>query len=283
MLLFSSQALRPLLVPGSFPWSQGLRRLAPLSRGVSRRHLAALAGGVVAVGLLRLALTHEARSANDLEPEWLIRPAVSGSAAGFEVNVGQAARDVRFLGEGQGVRVLVLPGELRLASEAAARPSVRLHLEGADPKARLVAEDLQPEERQYRMSPLDESVVAAASYGAVGYRGLYPGVDLWLKLDRGALRLRFRVDRGASADSIRLSYEGALAPAGLRIDGADVRAWQEEGVHRPPVPVTMAPSADRTFGLALGAHDVRRPVELVVTIRTDAPAAAGRQTLAMAQ
>jgi hypothetical protein len=248
---------------------------------------------VVAIGLLRLALAREARSPNDIEPEWMLRPAVSGAAAGFEVNVGQAAEDVRFLAQGQGVKVLVLPGELRLAAETPRRTSVRLRLDGADRSVRLVTDELQPEEHRYRMSPLNESVVTAISYGAVGYRGLYRGVDLWLKLDRSALRLRFRVDRGASADPIRLSLDGSpsdrdtrglsLGSSGLRIDDADVRAWQEDGAHHPPVPVTLVPTAERTVGLSLGAHDVRRPVEIVVTVRAEDPAGAGRQTLAMAQ
>jgi hypothetical protein len=289
MLPFGPHALRPLLAPASFPWSQSLRRLVPRGhdvarwcerRPLSRWQLAALAGGVAAIVLLRFLLGGSARSAGEREVDWLIRPAATGGTTGFETNVGQAAAGVRFLAHGQGLKVFVLRREVRVAAENAHRPSVGFRLDEVDGRTRLRGEEPLPEAPGYRMSPLDEAMVTVASYGAVAYQDLYPGVDLQLSVDRGDLRLRFRVDRGASAAPIRVSLENAHAArdprglsfgaSGLRIDDTAVHAYQGDETHRQAVPVALVLSGDRSLSLDLGPHDVRRPVDIVVAVKAAA-------------
>jgi hypothetical protein len=140
-------------------------------------------------------------------------------------------------------------------------------------------------------------VVTVASYGVVEYQGLYPGVDLRLNVDPGELRLRFRVDRGGSAAPIRLSIDGAratrddtgvtLGPSALRIDDTEVRAYEVNGDYRRPVPVALTLHEEHILGVNLGAHDVRRQVDIILTVRARTPPAASPreapQTLAMAQ
>ena len=47
----------------------------------------------------------------EIDPDCLVRPALTAVTAGFERNAGQAADDVRYLAELPGARVLVVEGE----------------------------------------------------------------------------------------------------------------------------------------------------------------------------
>jgi hypothetical protein len=287
MFPFAPQALRLLLAPESSPLAVGLQRLAPIGHGVARwcerpraippRLLAVLAAGFATVVAFRLAPIGAVPAQHEIDPDCLVRPALTAATAGFERNAGQAADDVRFLGQIPGARVLVTDGELRLVRDGTGYPAVRLHLEGAAARSRLRPGERIPEERQYRLSPLDEGVVTAEAYGRVEYRGLYPGVDLALGVGPDALQLHFRVDRGASAAPIRVSIDRAtltrndgsvrLGHSGFRIDDASVQAFEVAGAHRSSVPARLVLESDGAIGFALGRHDVRQPIDVMVAIR----------------
>jgi hypothetical protein len=288
MFSFDPQTLRVLLAPESSPLGIGLQRLAPIGhevarwcerpRAIPRRVLAILGGGGAAIVALRLALAGApAAGLREVEPDYLVRPALTPVTAGFERNAGQAAADVRYLAQVPGARVLVTDGELRLIRDRAGYPAVRLQLDGVDARSRPRADEPIPEQREYRMSPLDEGVITAEAYGRVEYRDLYPGVDLALAVGPEALQLRFRVDHGASAAPVRLSIDRAtlardddgvrLGQSGLRIDDASVQAYAIDGTHRYAVPVHLVLEADGRIGLDLGPHDVRRAIDVVIAIR----------------
>ena len=103
-------------------------------------------------------------------------------------------------------------------------------------------------------------------YGQVVYRDLWPGVDLRLRDQAGALKDEFQVRPGARPADIRLAYAGA---AGLRLDNSGALLIETEvGVLRdsPPVSYQMIAGArvpvesryvmnegDGRYGFAVGA------------------------------
>src|SRR5581483_8163625 len=168
---------------------------------------------------------------------------------------GQALENVRFLSHGATATVLLSRTDVLLAPFAPGAPSLRVQFAGGSAAA-LVGEDPLPQERRYRRSALDESGFETATFAAVRYCSVYPGVDV-VVLPRGTgVDLRFDVMRGASAAPIRVAVSGAEA-AGL----GTVSAHQRLGRRWTAVPARLR-AVDGTLTFELGAYDVRQPLSV---------------------
>ncbi len=112
---------------------------------------------------------------------------------------------------------------------------VDVRLEGASPKARVVAADPGTEILRYFLGQFKHEV-AARTYGRVTYENIYRGIDLVLYAHevngQPALKYDFVVHPGADASQIRLSYRGLRSgrlsrEGNLQIETA-LGSWQED-------------------------------------------------------
>jgi hypothetical protein len=108
-----------------------------------------------------------------------------------------------------------------------------------------------------------------ATFAAIGYAGLYDGIDLEVSGDSAFLKYAFHVSPGADWRQIGVTYDGAAGPleigaagdlvihttAGDLVDRAPV-AWQEIGGQRVDVAVTYQLLDADTVGFAVsGGYD----------------------------
>ena len=119
------------------------------------------------------------------------------------------------------------------------------------------------------------------SYGALTYRGLYPGIDLRYDGSGGRLKGTWQVAPGADPALIAWRYEGAasvrIVPGSgdLRIalpdEGASGPralieqapiAWQEARAGRVPVEASFRLGKDGRIGFQLGDYDPTRPLTI---------------------
>jgi hypothetical protein len=233
-------------------------RLAGLNRA-----LAALALAALLAALLPLALRAPAaplgQSAGGLP--LLIIP-TEGAAAPFGA-----------LGIGEGVAFEPAGPTLRLAGGrlgvrfVGARPEVAL--EPADRRAGVLGR------RVGHPSTWREQI---PTYGAILYRGLYPGVDLRYDGRAGQLKGTYFVAPHTSPAAISWRYEGAEAvtidPATgdllIAVDGGTLReaapvAWQDLPGGRVPVAASFSLSGD-VAGFSLGAYDPSQPLVIDPTL-----------------
>jgi hypothetical protein len=148
----------------------------------------------------------------------------------FEKNEGQTAQAVRYLAHGSGYTlfltadegVMVLndakagsPGSriavpVQGAAPKRTRSSVlRWHLAGANHKAEIAGEGLQPGRSNYLVGKdATHWRIGVEHYGQVRYRQVYPGIDLVYHGTQGHLECDFVVAPGADPDRIRLRYSG---------------------------------------------------------------------------
>ncbi|WP_162472808.1 hypothetical protein [Luteitalea pratensis] len=120
-----------------------------------------------------------------------------------------------------------------------------------------------------------DAVVSRGLHAQVGYRGIYPGIDVRYRGNDGCVEQDFLVAPGAAPDRIRFRVDDAdasLTTTGaidIRVaPGASMRleppqAWQvaaDGGTRRVPVAFRIA--GDGVFGFTLGAYDAAR--ELVI-------------------
>ena len=158
--------------------------------------------------------------------------------------------------------------------------TLRLRFVGANRKVVLEGQDPATGEVSYfRGNDPARWQTGLPTYTQMVYQELWPGIDLVLRGQAGALKYEFRVQPGGRLEDIRLAYRGADALAvdgsgGLRIgtplgdlrDSAPVTYQQIGGVR---VPVTsryaLNPSAGRrhAYGFTVGA-DYQRDHELII-------------------
>jgi Beta-propeller repeat len=111
-----------------------------------------------------------------------------------------------------------------------------------------------------------------STYGEIVYRGLWPGIDMAVRGERGTLKYEFLVRPGARIGDIRLAYRGAThlavspegnlligTPLGTLTDGRPV-SYQRIGGRRVAVPSRYV--LDRGgYGFAVGnGYDPRHPL-----------------------
>ena len=144
----------------------------------------------------------------------------------FIENVGQTDPTVRYLAAGVRQTLFFTPSGIvfsarrRLEGHTLLAPDVRLVFIDANSETTIDGLDRLPGKANYvgtGENGLSEK--QAGMFGAVVYRDLYPGIDLYYFGDEGQLKNEFRVAQGIDPDCIRMSYEGA-EDVFIRADGS---------------------------------------------------------------
>jgi uncharacterized protein (TIGR03437 family) len=191
-------------------------------------------------------------------------PYTPGGAGRFEANHGQADDRYPLLGRGPGYFLYLNAHETILDLRPAQRV-IRLTLDGAAAGAPL----LEPEgEVNYFLGAEPSAwLTNVPTYREVGYRGVYPGVDLVYYRKDGHLEHDFRLAAGADPARIRWRFSGVdrVTPDGeglLLVAGAARMRWHAplalQGTRRIPVRYQIHP--DGAVGFALGAYDRTQPL-----------------------
>jgi hypothetical protein len=155
--------------------------------------------------------------------------------------------------------------------------AVRLDFENANPDVRIAGRERTDAVVSYFKGRPAEWKTGLATYGAVVYEDLWPGIDLVYGSEAGRLKYTFHVEPGADPGLIRLAYRGASAvrlteagrlsvvtPAGDFEEEAPL-SWQEDASGRRPVssafePDVVSGGGDYRFGFRLGAYDKAQPL-----------------------
>lgn len=211
----------------------------------------------------------------------------------FEANRGQAEADVRFVGRGAGLALLLKPNEAilslhtpkqSLAGGAAAKANalndessstalLSMKLEGANSTPRISGEERQEARANYFIGNDPAKWIRdVETYSRVSYSGVYRGVDLVFYGNERQLEYDFTVAPGADPREIKLRFEGAEdlelnsegalilhTPAGAVRHDRPV-AYQENNSSRLGVPAEFKRLDDGTIGFSVGAYDPTRPL-----------------------
>jgi hypothetical protein len=145
------------------------------------------------------------------------RADLSALPLNFEANLGQAGADLQYLAHGAGYAIGLNDRGATLALAATTPATIRLQLVGARGGLHPAAEQPLPGRVNYLIgSDPAQWHTDVATFGKVRYAGVYPGVDVIYYGNQGHLEYDFALAPGASAQPIRLQFEGA---DGLRMDG----------------------------------------------------------------
>lgn len=184
----------------------------------------------------------------------------------FEANRGQTNPAVRFLARGETERVLV-----RADGWSVAAGGMTTHFRFANARpARL--ESIEPREsRSHYFIGRDASrwIREIPHFGAVAYRGVYPGIDAVLHHRNGSFEYDFLVAPGIDPAAIAVDVDGARATlrddGALRFDNGLVQkkpvAFQSIGGERRPVDVAYALDGNR-IRFVLGTYDSAHPLTI---------------------
>jgi hypothetical protein len=152
----------------------------------------------------------------------------------FEENMGQAAREVRFVSRASGYELLLTSQEAVLSLRGAAaahdlsprhrfatlralrqarverRTTVRMRFEGANPEAVATGVDATSGRTNYFVgSDRTKWITNVPRYAKVKYAGIYPGIDAVFYGNQQQTEYDFVVEPGANPDSIHLQLSGA--------------------------------------------------------------------------
>lgn len=152
----------------------------------------------------------------------------------------------------------------------AAGHNIALRFDGADPRARIQAEDqLKSKTNLFLGNDPSKWRQGVANYGRLRVPGLYPGVDLVYYGNARELEYDLRIAPGADPGQIRLRFTGAHASVdragNLVADLMQKRpvAYQlDANGSRTPVKARYHRNRDGSYGFAVGNYDPRR--ELVI-------------------
>src|SRR4051794_39731790 len=246
------------------------------STAIGRRtasRLAVLLAGAAAA----LAVTLLLAASGERAP--LVLPHIGGgtpSSPSVVPNAGQTAGAVRFEARAGAGAIYFTRSAVVLAAPGSV---LRLRHEGTSGDVALRALDRRPGVVNVLRGERSRWRTGLPTYGAVLYRGLYPGVDLRVDGEvRGGgpwVRPTYAVAAHTSPSAIRWRYAGA---ASVRVDRrtgelqvlaragaapvvlAPPVAWQMLGGARVPVPVDYRAAHDGSVGFTVGRHDRGQPL-----------------------
>jgi hypothetical protein len=209
------------------------------------------------------------------------------SPLSFEENQGQTDPGVRYLTRGEGYTLYLTEQEAVFSlSGAPSEPgaagpgptptptaaALRMALAGTSPAAQLASRGPLPGVVSYfKGSDPEDWHTGIPTFAGVGYRGVYPGIDLVFRGTREALEYDFLLAPGADPGAIALRFEGAedlridsdgdlviTTPVGELVHRAPV-VYQEVGGDRREVTGAYRLHGDRV-GFTLGPYDPTRPL-----------------------
>src|SRR5580704_1110047 len=196
-------------------------------------------------------------------------PAEHGIPLFFVANDGQTSPEVRFMAKGSGLTAYFLKDEAVFRTSGS---SLRMHLEGANPKVRIEGSNPLAGRVNFLTGGQENWHAGLPMYGAVTYRDLYAGIDMVYGGSGRNLKSEFLVAAGADPSQIRVRYlgagevridsDGALA---IALNGEIVRerapeAYQFRGGKRVAVDSRFQAGADGAFGFAVGGYDRSLPL-----------------------
>ncbi len=174
-----------------------------------------------------------------------------------------------------GVRAMLKKRGLTTHHAAPSTATVEMNLLGADPQARLVAEDSQQGKVNYFLGKDPSKWISNVPlYGRVNYKNVYPGVDLAFHGAGQQLEFDYLVSPGADASRIALSFQGAdslhtdnagnliLATSAGPLQLNKPVAYQAKNGARELVNAKFAVTAKNQITFELGPYDHNR--ELVI-------------------
>jgi hypothetical protein len=170
-----------------------------------------------------------------------------------------------------------LPGAEAGFGKARSRWIVKLEFVGANPDARLTAEENTPAVVNYFKGPRAEWKTALPTYGSLVYHDLWPGIDLVYSGTFDRLKYSFRVRPGADPGQIRLAYRGATGVHVTETGQLEVRtpvgrlgddrpySYQESGPRRIEIETSyvLDPTPTRetaAYHFDVGPYDRTRPL-----------------------
>jgi len=136
----------------------------------------------------------------------------------FEANRGQTDRSVKFFTRAGGYNLYLTPTESVMVTPAgpsAASGVVRMKLKGANPSPVVQGLEVQPGYTNYLIGDSSRWRTGVKHYGKVQLTGVYPGIDMVYRFDKGQVEYDFVVAPGAKPWRIILGFEGAKD---LRLD-----------------------------------------------------------------
>ena len=200
----------------------------------------------------------------------------------FEPNVGQLPSEVRFFSRGPGYQLFLTPTEAVFTFVGADRKArvVRMKIEGASPRGRIVGEEPLPGKVHYLVGNDPRKWrTDVPTFRKVRFENVYPGTHLvWYGNESGLLEYDFLLRPGADPSVPRVSFRGlgpvetspegdlvARAPAGSFSLRKPV-AWQESGGVRTPTAVSYRAAGRTAFGFDVPAFDRSRPLVIDPTL-----------------
>lgn len=194
----------------------------------------------------------------------------------FEINRGQARKQIEFLARGDGYNLALMPGEAVLSLSKSGAKSViatlQIRLEGANKKARVNGlEQLGGKSNYFIGNDPQKWQTDVPTFARVKYEAVYPGVDAVFYGNQRQLEYDFVVAPGADPKAIRLNFSGARS---VRLDDNGelvlATAVGEVRQHRPIVYQQINGSRQTVEGgyklkgseatFELGAYDVSQPL-----------------------
>ena len=206
----------------------------------------------------------------------------AGVPLSFEVNEGQAASAVQFLGRMPGYTVWLTPAEVVMAlrgpAAADASPAaevVRMRWVGARPTTTLAGVEPRAARSHYLLGEHPAAWVTDVAHVArVRYAAVYDGVDVEVYGSGSRLEYDFLVAPGVDPAFIRLEFGGVRRlrvnrqgdlelelPRGVLVQRRPVAYQVVDGQHRP-VAARWVTKGRRQVAFALGRYDTTR--ELVI-------------------
>jgi hypothetical protein len=207
----------------------------------------------------------------------------------FIGNEGQVDERVAYYVHGAKTSVYLTRTGIVFATEdpsaSGAGWAVRLDFEDANPDVRIVGRERTDAVVSYFKGRPSEWKTGLATWSAVVYEDLWPGIDLVYGSEGGRLKYTFLVEPGADPGRIRLAYRGASSvrmtaagrlsvatPAGSFEEEAPL-SWQDGPDGREVVASAFEPAATSDgsgyrFGFRLGAYDPTKPLVIDPVVLT---------------
>jgi len=206
----------------------------------------------------------------------LLRPRYQASLSispTFEMNVGQADPQVRFLARGRGAQLFLTQEEAILRYGSSTQSLLRLRLRGA--KRDLEPKGIEPQAGQSNYFVGSDPAAwrqSVSHFGQVLYREVYPGIDLAFHAAGREFEYDFILQPGRDPRVIRLEFSGAErvkpdSSGNLILTTADGElcqkkpvAYQMKNDRRLPVEVAYTFIGKNLVGFQVGRYDRRLPL-----------------------
>jgi hypothetical protein len=165
--------------------------------------LATITSAAVVAGVVRQEVAAPAATGRHPAPSAALTARVSAALArqpvAFVANRGQTDARVRYAAQGSGFAFFATPDEVRLALDRspAERVALALRFVGHDRAAAITGSDRLAGDANFLGATAATTHTNVPRYGGIVYRGLWPGIDLALREQGGALKYEFRVRPGA--------------------------------------------------------------------------------------